>query len=131
MQCLGPFEPRDAGPRAATATRLPWLAITVTCGVILAIAVVINWREAIDVLRHHALLQAELAVSGGTIVGLLLSRMEGGPVIRKRLAALDALYEQAAAIGRIEPGYTHYLPCVLLMEADASTNLHAELRSKS
>jgi hypothetical protein len=58
--------------------------------------------------------------------------MEVGPVMQRRLAALDALYEHAATSPiRIEAGYTHYLPCVLLLRADAATNLAAHLASGS
>ena len=69
---------------------------------------------------------------GGTLAGLLLSRMEAGPVMRKRLAVLDTLYEQAAASPvRVEVGYTHHLPCVLLMADEPSANLTAEIHVRS
>jgi hypothetical protein len=132
MQCLAPFEPRDAGPRGATATRLPWWSIGIVCTLLVGAAVLANWREVADTLRRHTLLQAELAVCGGTIAGLLISRVDVGPVMRRRLAALEKLYELAATQhSRIEPGYTHYLPCVLLLEADAAANLGAQMRSQS
>jgi hypothetical protein len=133
MQCLAPFEPREAGPSGASATRFPWVfTLAIAACVALAAFLLMDWREVIDLLRRHTVLQAELAVCGGTLAGLLLSRMEAGPVMRKRLAVLDALYEQAAAYPvRVESGYTHYLPCVLLMADEPSANLSAALHMRS
>ena len=66
-------------------------------------------------LHRHTVLQAELAICAGTLAGLYLSRMEVSPITRRRIAALDASYEDAAAAPVHWHGYTHYLPCVVLM----------------
>jgi hypothetical protein len=132
MQCLAPFEPREAGPRGASATRVPWFIVGVALGVALMAFLLMNWREVIDLLRRHTVLQAELAVCGGTLTGLILSRMDAGPVMQKRLALLDALYDRAAAYPvRVEAGYTHYLPCVLLMAGEATANLTTAIHTGS
>jgi hypothetical protein len=131
MQCLAPIEPREAGPRAATASRLPF-ALAVTIGVALVALVLLNWREVVATFHRHTVLQAELAICAGTIAGLLLSRVDATPLIRRRLAMLDALYERAASAPVcVEPGYTHYLPCVLLMQEEPSVNLLARVGSWS
>ena len=52
--------------------------------------------------------------------------------MRRRLAALDALYDRAAtAPVRVETGYTHYLPCVLLMADQPAVDLAAALHARS
>jgi len=105
---------------------------TVALGVALAVLILTHGREIADLLRRHALLQAELVVCGGTLGGLLVSRMDVGPFMQKRLAMLDKLYESAARSRvRVESGYTHYLPCVLLVQADATADLMAYLGSTS
>jgi hypothetical protein len=132
MQSLTPFEPGEAGPRGATAAKVPWLSIVVALSVVLAGLVLMNWREVADTLRRHTVLQAELAVCGGTLVGLFLSRMEVGPLTRKRLATLDQLYEGAAVSPVfLQSGYTHYLPCVLLLQDNDTADLTAVVRSRS
>jgi hypothetical protein len=117
MQSLAPFEPGEAGPQGASATRVPWFIVGVTIGVALVGFLLMSWREVIDLLRRHTVLQAELAVCGGTLAGLVLSRMEMGPLMRKRLALLD--------------GYTHYLPCVILMADEPTANLTAAIQGRS
>jgi hypothetical protein len=132
MQCLVPFEPRDAGPRGATASRLPWFVAVATCGAALGILALFNWRELADTLHRHAVLQAELGVCGGTLIGLLVARMEVGPLMRRRLAILDRLYEAAAASPvPVQAGYTHYLPCVLLFTDTEDSNVAARMRHGS
>ena len=132
MQCLAPFEPREAGPRGAAATRLSWFVIAVAVSVGLGLLLIMNWREVIATLHRHTVLQAELAICAGTLAGLLLSRMEVNPITQRRIAALDQLYERAAsAPARVEPGYTHYLPCVVLLTNDPSANVVAEVRARS
>lgn len=132
MQSLAPFEPGEAGPQGASATRVPWFIVGVAIGVALVGFLLMSWREVIDLLRRHTVLQAELAVCGGTLAGLMLSRMEMGPVMRKRLALLDSLYDRAAAFPvRVEAGYTHYLPCVLLMADEPAANLTAAIQGRS
>jgi hypothetical protein len=132
MKCLAPFEPREAGPRGASATRVSWFIVAVAAGVALTAFLLMDWREVVDLLRRHTVLQAELAVCGGTLAGLVLSRMEAGPIMRRRLAVLDALYDRAAtAPVRVELGYTHYLPCVLLMADQPAADLGAALHARS
>ena len=132
MQCLAPFEPRDAGPREATAARFPWLVVAITVSIALVALVLMNWREVVATLHRHTVLQAELAICAGTMAGLFLSRVDATPIVRKRLAILDALYERAAAYPvHVEPGYTHYLPCVMLMQDEPSADLLARVRSWS
>jgi len=132
MQSLAPFEPRDAGPRGAAATRLPWFVIAVAVTIAVGLFLLMNWREVIATLHRHTVLQAELAICAGTLAGLYLSRMEVSPITRRRIAALDALYERAAAGPvRAEPGYTHYLPCVVLLADKPSANLVAQVGDRS
>ena len=132
MQPLAPIEPRDSAPRGAAATRLPWIPIAVAVTAAIFAVIMLNRHEILDLLRRHTVLQAELAVSAGTLAGLLLSRMEGGPLIRRRMARLDTLYEAAAAAPiRVEAGYTHYLPFVLLLWEDINVSLSARMRGAS
>ncbi len=132
MQCLAPFEPREAGPRGAAATRLSWFVIAVAASIALGLLLIMNWREVIATLHRHTVLQAELAICAGTLAGLYLSRMEVSPITQRRIAALDQLYERAAsAPARVEPGYTHYLPCVVLWTDHPSANVVAEVRARS
>jgi hypothetical protein len=132
MQCLAPLEPREAGPRGAAVMRFPWFVVVVAVSIALGLVLLMNWREVIATLHRHTVLQAELAICAGTLAGLYLSRMEVSPVTRRRIAALDALYERAASAPvHLGQGYTHYLPCVVLMTDLPGTNLVAELRSRS
>ena len=132
MQCLSPLEPREAGPRGAAATRLTWFAVVVAVSIALGLFLLMNWREVIATLHRHSVLQAELAICAGTLAGLYLSRIETSPFTKRRIAALDALYERAASTSvHLGQGYTHYLPCVVLMIDQPSTNLVAEIRSRS
>jgi len=133
MQCLAPFEPPDAGPReAAATTRLSWLVVALALSLVAGAAVLLNWRELLDALRRHTVLQAELAVCVGTVAGVLLSRVNGNPFARRRLAQLEQLYERMASLpAPREPGYSHYLPCVLLMADGPEANMAARLRSGS
>ncbi len=132
MQCLAPLEPREAGPRGAAVMRFPWFVVVVAVSIALGLLLLMNWREVIATLHRHTVLQAELAICAGTLAGLYLSRMEVSPITRRRIAALDALYEDAAAAPvHLGHGYTHYLPCVVLMTDLPGTNLAAELRSRS
>jgi hypothetical protein len=132
MQPLAPIEPRESAPRGAAATRLPWVSIAVAVSAAIVAVIMLNRHEILELLRRHTVLQAELAVSAGTLAGLLLSRMEGGPLIRRRMARLDTLYDATAAAPiRIEAGYTHYLPFVLLLWEDMNVNLSARMRGTS
>jgi hypothetical protein len=112
--------------------RFPWFVVVVAVSIALGLLLLMNWREVIATLHRHTVLQAELAICAGTLAGLYLSRMEVSPVTRRRIAALDALYEGAAAAPvHLGHGYTHYLPCVVLMTDLPEANLVAELRSRS
>jgi hypothetical protein len=128
MQCLAPFDPRDAGPPGVTTSKLPWFVGVAAAGAALAILALLNWRELIDTFHRHIVLQAELGVCAGTVVGLLLARMDKAPLMRRRLAKLDRLYEAAAGSPiSVEPGYTHFLPCVLLRADTADSDVVANM----
>ncbi len=82
---------------------------------------VLNWRVIMETLHTYPLLRAELAICGGALPGFLASQAKLGGLRRPRRTKLDQLL---TAVGPVPPapGYTHYLPCALLGNANIATS---------
>jgi len=133
MQCLAPLDPRDLSSRAQVAARAPRQIFLVTACALCAAFVMFYWRDVGDLLRRYMLLQFELGVVGVTTVAVWVSRLEigVGPITSRHLVELDAMYEEAAAAPEsTEAGFTHYLPCVMLISGRARANVIHALRTR-
>jgi hypothetical protein len=74
-----------------------------------------------ETLHTYPLLRAELAICGGALPGFLASQANLGGLRRRRGTKLDHLL---ATVGPVPPapGYTHYLPCALLGNANLAAS---------
>jgi len=114
MECLTPIKSREPLTRGLVVSKFTWLVIALALGAAIGGAALIDWRTVGDAIRHHPLLQAELAIVIGAFPAFVLSRgLVPHPWARPR--SLDRYYRTlVTAVPPPAAGYTHYLPCALL-----------------
>jgi hypothetical protein len=94
--------------------RRPWV-VPVAIGVLVLAIVTLNWHFVASALNDHPLLRAELAICAGALPGFMAATADPNRRRRHRSTKLDHLLADVAAKALpAAPGYTHYLPCVLL-----------------